>query len=237
MFLVVINVFEILAAAVATKYSKKYQDDKLSWYFSLFLWFTVAIEIIFGWLPAAINSIQYLGFLKDTILNDNPWAYDLYNIISFSFFLFYFLTILSKEGYAKKKDFLVISVFLLLSILIHLTFGFFSPISSNLVSLLGTLFLSIIIIMFYLKMLKSDLILNFYRILPFYVSIGILIFNLIVNPIFIYQSYYSVKRSPEFVELFKFVIMSANIFMYTCFIFGFIVCSKQNKISLRKNYY
>ena len=237
MFLVVINLFEILAAIVATKYSKKYQDDKLSWYFSLFLWFTVAIEIIFGWLPAAINKVESLSFLKDTFLNYNPWAYDLYNIMSFSFFLFYFLTVLSKNRCLGKRDFSIIFVFVCFCILIHITFDFFSPISSNLVSILGTLFLSIVIIVFYLKMLKSDLILNFYKILPFYVSIGILIFNLVVNPIFIYQSYYSIKKSPEFVELFKLVIMSANIFMYTCFIFGLIICSKPNKISLKKNYY
>ncbi len=227
LYLILINFFELLAAVVGTVYITKYRVDKISRYFVYFLWVTVLFDTFFSWFPFLIFNHESLHFLKNTFLYENHWAYNSYDIISFSFYLFLFLNYIESLK-VKKIGFYVILIFIITSLL-NLAFSgvfFKSPALYSLI--IGTLLLLIFIVYFYFQVLQSDKILDFYKILVFYISVGTLVYHILVNPIFIYGEYYS-EESPNYHKIYRSILTFANIFMYTCYIIGFLVCLRKNK--------
>lgn len=227
-FLILVNLFEFIAAIVGTIYITKCREDKISRYFVYFLWFTALFDTFFTWFPVLIKNYDQLFFLKDTFLYKNHWAYNSYDMISFSFYLFFFLNFIESTRVKKIGWYLIIS-FLVASFFNLLFSGVFfkSPALFGLIA--GTLLLLVFIVYFYFQVLQSDKILNFYKILVFYISVGALVFHILVNPIFIYGEYYKTAKSPEFVEIYRSILIFANIFMYSCYTIGFLICSKKNK--------
>ncbi|MCW8981918.1 MAG: hypothetical protein OQJ83_11085, partial [Altibacter sp.] len=82
-------------------------------------------------------------------------------------------------------------------------------------------------VLFYFELLRSDMLLQLKHFLPLYISAGVLVFNLCVTPIDIFSEYF--KNNTFLVELKVYVYLYANIFMYSSFIIGFIVCSKKKR--------
>ncbi len=226
-YIVLINLFELIAAIVGTIYIRKYRGDKISRYFVYFLWITVLFDTFFSWFPFLIVKQESLFFLKDTFLFENHWAYNSYDILSFSFYLFLFLNYIESLR-VKKVGLYVIIVFIITSLLNLMFSGVFykSPALYSLI--IGTLLLLVFIVYFYFQVLQSDKILDFYKILIFYISVGALVYHILVNPIFIYGEYYS-KESPNYHKIYISILTFANIFMYTCYTIGFVVCSRKNK--------
>ncbi len=226
--LIIINIFELIAAVAGTFYISRYRVDRSTRYLVFFLWFTVFVEVIFGWLPTFVETFDFFKFLEDTIFAHNKWIYNTFEVISSLFYLLYFANLIeSKRNQVVGVN--IIAVYLVFSVF-NLAFSdvfFTSSSASN--SIFGTLLLVLFIMYFYFQMLQSDKILDFYKSIPFYVSIGALVFHLIVNPIFIYEHYYSHSVSSEFVRVFLTILTIVNIFMYSCYTIGFIVCSKKNK--------
>ncbi len=224
---IIINFFEIIAAIAGIIYLTKYREDNLSRYFVIFLWFTVFVEIVFAWLPVCVYFLDSFSGLKNTIFAKNVWVYNIYDVISYSFYSFFFISLIDNtkvKGIAKL--FLILYIGIGIFNLVFPDFFFDADSYPNVI--IGTLMLLVIIFYYYFQLLQSDLILNFYKSLPFYVSIGLLVFNLILNPIAIYESYHN-KSNPEFVEIYRYILTVTNIFMYTCYTIGFIVCSRKNK--------
>ncbi|RZS92488.1 hypothetical protein EV197_2626 [Aquimarina brevivitae] len=218
---------EIVAAVVGTMYIQKYREDRFSRYFVYFLWFIAIFDTTFGWLPTLIGNYKTLAFLRESFLAENQWAYNLFDLISFSFYLSFFTHYI--ESLTIKRISKSLTIGFVLSAIIYLVFsGSFFDSPSLFGLIIGTFLLVSLIILFYLQILQSETILNFYKFLPFYISIGALVFHVVVNPIFIYGQYYE-KRSPEFIQVYRFILTAANIFMYTCYIIGFIICSKKKK--------
>ncbi|EZH72185.1 hypothetical protein ATO12_24950 [Aquimarina atlantica] len=228
MFLIVINFFEIAAAIVGTIYITKYREDHFFRYFVYFLWFSAFVDTVFGWLPTLIHYTEQFSFLKGTIFSNNQWSYNVFDLINFSFYLLFFIHFI--DSYKVKKTGVYILIGYITTSLLNLVFSgkfFEAPMIYNLIS--GTLLLILFIIIYYYRILQSERILDFYKMMPFYVSVGALVFHIIVNPVFIYGEYYNNDKSPEFVQVYRIILTAANIFMYTCYIIGFIVCSRRNK--------
>ncbi|QLE02988.1 hypothetical protein HX109_15950 [Galbibacter sp. BG1] len=72
--------------------------------------------------------------------------------------------------------------------------------------------------------LKSDEILRFYKTLPFWITVGILFFNLVTMPIFIFAEQLNFTAS-----VYVYILVISNYVMYGCFITGFIVNAKNQK--------
>jgi hypothetical protein len=114
--------------------------------------------------------------------------------------------------------------------------GFFIG-SMPLTNIFGTLLVFLSIAFYYLELLKSDQILQVHKTLPFYVSVGALIFHLCTTPFFIYSTYYSISIDPNFVSLYRRVIFGTNYLLYSIYIAGFLICSrKKDHYSHRKNF-
>lgn len=221
--LLLIHLLEFLAFLAGLFYYFK-NKTKPTYYLVWFLGITVFFEI-FGWYVVLIENGP-LYFLKDTVLNTNYWSANIYSVLSYLFYINYF-----KWYISSKRSIAILNrvsiVFLVISVLeIIFSDGFFErfvPISN----ILGTLFLFLSIGLYYLELLKSDQILQVQKSLPFYVSVGALIFHLCTTPLFLYSAYYSNSIDPGFVSLYRRVIFGSNYLLYSIYIAGFLICSRK----------
>lgn len=221
--LILVNCFELLAFITGVVYYKK-NKSKSTFYFVLFLGFTVFIELV-NWYPVLIPD-GLLYSLKGTVYESNYFLGNCYSLISYFFYITYF-----KWHIVSKMRINFLNVFTGLFIIVSLWeyifsghfFNAFLPISN----IFGTLLVILSIGFYYLELLRTEKILHFNRSLPFYVSIGALFFHLCTTPLFIYSSYYSHTIDPVFVNLYRWVILGANYLLYSIYAIGFLVCYKK----------
>lgn len=215
-----------MASITGSFYINKYREDYISRYFVCFLWITFFTEL-FATIPALIYYGDFFPSLKGTFLEENNWLFNIFFILNFSFYVYYF-----SLNYKIKKARFFMKILIILYVIgsiINLIFSdiYFVAISSF-TYIIGTVLLVISGILYLYEILQSDKILIFYKTIPFYIAVGAIIFHVVVTPLFIYSTYYS-KESPDFVNIRKIILNSAIIFMYTCYTVGFVVCSKKNK--------
>ncbi|MEM0517010.1 MULTISPECIES: hypothetical protein [Aequorivita] len=224
---------EILAALAGTYYLKVTRPwFKSAKYFVLFLWITVFVEFVGSYAPAAyFSGYQFLPFIKGTNFENNFWWYNLYSLLGYSFFVLYFISFVKNTVLKNVFTFLV-ALFVILSLGLYIYTDSFFKSTSQFVSIVGTLLVFFSVALFYFELLRSDLLLQLKRFLPFYLSVGVLVFHLCVTPIEIFSQYFNLEGGNDlFVKLHVNVLLYANIFMYSTFILGFIVCSRKKKSS------
>ncbi len=233
MFLIVIiNFFEVLAAIIGSVYSFKYHKERGSRYLIYFLWLTVFVEVFFGWLPYFIQENEFFHYLRGTILERNSWIYNIEVIIKFLFYSYFFLSYIKNKKMRKTLNYGMI--FFFITTIINLIFSniFFETISSY-TYITGSILLMISIVFYFMEIMNTDEILYFKKTLPFYIAVGALLFHLSMTPLFIYSRYYSNSRSPEYVSIYRLILTLANVFMYSCYSIGFLVCFKSNDKTIR----
>jgi len=228
-----VNLFEFLAFIVGVYYYKKNKSTP-TYYLVLFLGITVFSEIL-KWYVVLIND-GLLYFLKGTVFERNYWLANLYAVLSYLFYINYFKWYLSTKRSIKVLN-LVSIVFLAFSILENIFSGEFFLKFMPISNILGTLLVFLSIAFYYLELLKSDQILQVQKSLPFYVSVGALIFHLCSTPLFLYSSYYSNSVDPGFVSLYRQVIFGTNYLLYSIYIAGFLICLRtKDPYFPRKNF-
>src|SRR5690606_32741530 len=72
--------------------------------------------------------------------------------------------------------------------------------------------------------LKSDEILTFHTTLPFWITVGLLFFNLVTIPIFIFAQQLQFSE-----KVYVYILTLSNYIMYGSFIIGFIKNARQQK--------
>ena len=174
--LIIINLFEIVAAITGTIYITRYRKEKWSRYLVIFLWITIFMELTLGWLPAGVYYLDIFDFLKGTILEENIWVYNVYDIVSFMFY-FAFFSSLRELKKVRRLSFFVGIGFVVFAIMNLIFSGSFFIEPSSLNFLLGSIFLLFHIIYFFFQILQSEKILDFYKLVFFYVAVGTLIFS------------------------------------------------------------
>lgn len=179
---------------------------------------------LFSWYAYFIDA-GFLESLKGTVFESNYWIGNTYAIISYLFYINYFKWYLQDVKSIRIVNTLT-GIFIVINIIEIIFFGGFFERIMPLANIFGTLFIFISIAFYYLELLKSDKILAVQRSLPFYVSVGALLFHLCTTPIFIYSVYYSISIDPDFVNLYRHVIFGINILLYSIYILGFLVCSQ-----------
>ena len=63
---------------------------------------------------------------------------------------------------------------------------------------------------------------------PFYISIGALVYHLGFVPLVIYSRYFK-QSSPDFVEIYIFILYGINYFIYSLYTLGFLLCSRKKR--------
>jgi len=219
-----------LFAAIAGLYYLKRRPNTLRSIKVLvyFLWFTVIVEVIGSYAPIAyFTNYEYFGFVKDTVFKQNRWLYNVYSLINYSFLIYFFKSFIQSD---KKRKILkvIIAVFLFFGVLNLIFSDIFFNKSSVFISITGTIIVLFSIFIFYFDLLKRDEILDLKRYLPIYISIGALVFNICVTPSDIFSQYFN-SNNDLYIKLSGLILLVANIFMYSTFIIGFLVCAKSSK--------
>jgi len=221
-----INILEISVAISGSFFLYKNPNTSIiNRYLVYFLWFTFFTEMIGKYAAIAyFTNYEYLGFIKDTVFERSFWLYNIYTIISFSFFGYYFITLLHSDK--LKKKFLFINIlYLIVGVINLIVSDIFFKGNSVYTSIAGTILFLSIIIFFYFDLLQSDIILDIKKHLPIYISIGVLVYFLCLTPLDIFSQYYKTANK-IYVKLRSNIFLFANIFMYSTFIIGFLVCAK-----------
>lgn len=222
-----INALEVIAFITSIYYYRK-DRTRYTLYLVLFLGLTLFSEA-FGWYAYFVKEGAFLYFLKGTPFEKNYWYFNSYLIISMLFYINYF------KGYYQSKRFIkfinIVSISFLLGAILYLIFTdiFFTGFSPF-TMIGGTLFVFLSVALYYLELLNSNRILKVHKTLPFYVSVAALIWHLCATPLMIYSYYFSNSLDPEFVKLYRIVLNSSNIFMYSIYIVGFLVCSREKDL-------
>lgn len=225
--------FELLAAVGGSYYLIKVPDVKtITKIFVYFLWFILFVEIIGLYALFNYFNYSYFEFLIGTPFEDNYWLYNSLHVVSYMVYFYFFIEQLKTNRIRKYLTFMA-WFFFATSILFLVFSGVFFVNYSFYSIIVGTIILILCIAAYYYQMLTSDTILSFQKNPAFYISIGALIWHVVVTPLLIYGKYYS-TTSPEFIKMYGLILGSANMFLYGIFFFGFIICSRKNpgKLSL-----
>lgn len=224
-----ILLIELLAALAGTYYLKKSKSIiKHSKALVYFLWTVFLVELVGLYSGFAYyTNYEYFSFVKGTLFESNLWWYNSFAVISFAFLSLYFISFLKN----RTMKFVFTNLTGLFSFASVISFFFsdnFFDTSSVFITISGTLLILCIILYFYYELLRSDLILRILGFLPFYVSIGLLVFNLTVTPVDLLSKYFTTAEDNEiFVSLYLNVYLFANFFLYLSIIIGFLVCTKK----------
>jgi hypothetical protein len=212
---------ELLAAIIGTIYFYKYKHSHLK-YFLFILWYIVLTEFT-GWYS---SHYDVLGFFDKEGIHYNLWMYNLMYLIFFPVILWMYSKSINKIIY-KKWIYAFILIYLLFSIMNWLFIQNFKYEWSELPDVVGTLFLAVSIIFYFIELLKSDKIITYQKKLLFWISIGLLIFHIGTLPFTIKITGYALLKGIH--NLFLIVWILA-IIMYLLFAFGFIWSDKEGDI-------
>lgn len=196
-----------------------------------FLGFVCFIELIATYSTIAyFSDYKYFSFVKDTPFRRNTWVYNFYDLLNPIFTCIFFFFYIKNEIF-KKVFSIVLGLFFLISIYFQFVATSFFEISSFVV-IVGTFLILGIIFQFFNELLKSNLILSLKSYIPMYIAVGAFVFNLTTAPLAIFSDYFNVSNGNSlFVKLQIYIVLFSNLFMYSCFIIGFLVCSKKKKYS------
>ena len=224
-----ILLLELLAALAGTYYLRTNKNSEKKYkYLVYFLWYTFFNEVIASYAPIAhFTKYKYFGFVENTVFYDNTWLYNICFLISISFFVSFFRVYLSSIK-VKKILLVILMSYLIISVINFVFIDVFFTSYSVLAITFGTTLLLFTVILYYFDLLKTNKVFNLKTYLPFYISIGVLGFYLCVTPILVFSKYFK-EVNDVYVNLKANFLLIANIFMYTTFIIGFLVCSKNSK--------
>jgi len=219
---------EFLAALTGIYYLNKVGSNKITRRFAIFLWIIFSVEI-FGLYPALgyYTDYEYLSFIEGTWYVSNYWLYNPFLIFSFSFYIYYFRSYIDDKFWRQLIKYLTIA-YIFMSIFNLFVSDVFLEGYSQFTTIGGTLILIFTIIIFYFELLKSDVLLKLKYFLPLYISVGAFIFYLCITPVDIFSRYFG-GQNQFFVQFRLNIYQYLNVFLYSTYILGFIVCSRKKK--------
>ena len=217
---------ELLAALTGVIYYRKYNYSNAK-YFIYFLVFIAIAELVSGY-THFIENDGLFSFLKGTVFQKNYWWGALYwSLGGIMFYSYYFLRIIKTKSFV-----LVIRIsryFYLIFFFVYIFFNwndyFIKPFP--VINILGAIVIFLCAIFYFIEILKSDVVLTFYKSLNFYIATTIFIWWLIITPIVFFNIYYR-HVDWNFIFLKWQIYLFANICMYLTFTIALIWCKPEN---------
>lgn len=223
---------EFLAAITGILYYKKYQRTAAK-YFIFFLVFVAICESLCTY-TYYVRPDRFLNFLIGTKFQKNHWFSTLYWVIgAVLFYSFYFYKVLKTDLYKKIIKYISYGFLIFSSIYIACHWEKFFFQFFTVFDVLGAIIICTCSILYFIEILVSDKILEFYNSINFYISATIFIWWLIITPLSFYSVYFTYEVGKnffdlDFVHLRWQIILFSNIFMYLTFTFAFIWCKPEN---------
>jgi len=209
---------EFLAAILGTIYFYKFKHTHLK-YFLYLLWYIVITEIT-GWYSA---KYSVLGYFDEQGTYYNLWMYNSMYFVFYPTVLTIYLRSIDRLLY-KKLIKIFILCYITTSVINWSFIQSFKYEYSELPDLVGSLFLAMSIIFYFIELLKSETILLYHKKLLFWISIGLLIYHVGTIPFNIKITYYALQ---EVIHNLFLIIWILAILMYLIFAFGFIWSNKE----------
>ena len=184
------KLFELAAAISGSWYLRKTKNEKIR-IFVYYLWLAVIVETLGGYTKVLQNNYDYSWFVA---LKNSIFCRNswLYNIYNF-------LSIGLLGIY--YSDLLISKSFKIIVRSVFLIYCVFT-------------------LVYFIELIRSEYILQYYKMPSFYISISLLLWHLCVTPLFIFNSYFRAVNV-EFVSFRTLFLLYINIFTYICLTFGF----------------
>ncbi len=215
------NLVELFSACCGSWYLHKTGNQKLKT-FVYYLWLTVLVENLGTYTYLLQNNYDFEWFrvIKNSVFCNNTWLYNIYFFLSVGLLGIFYSGLLD----AKKNK-----LFIRVLFLIYCFFSLFYFVFTDAFFVMGLPYDSIIVatiitlyfIVYFLELINSEVILKFYKLPSFYISIGLLMWHLCVTPLFIFNGYYK-AINVDFIQFRTLLLLFINIFTYSCFSFGFL---------------
>lgn len=226
------HLVEAIAALAGVLVLNKFKGTHAR-YFIFFLVYIAVFDTL-GYYTKYVASGKKLSFLVGTIIQKNHWLYNIFwHVGAIMFFSFYYRKIL------KTAIFLTIikciSYCFLVFCIIYFLYNweaFFHTFFPT-INVLGAIVIFTCTVFYFIEILQSDKILEFYKSINFYISAAIFIWWLIITPIVFYNVYHTYEIGNPNIDLnFLFlrrqIYLFANLTMYLTFTFALLWCKPQN---------
>lgn len=202
------NLFLVITTVVAwVKYSK-YKNSPLKY------------------LPHYLSYAVFLEIGADLIIHEEELSYVWYNFGINIEILFYFFVYYHYLNNKNTKKFLLYStifyeIYFLLNVFFLESWWNYQSFPFT----VGGILVIIIVFLFLLEMFQSNKVLHTKKYLIFWISLGLLFYNIIPLPLFVTRSFISECNLSQLMP----IQYLANIIMYVLFIYGFIWSSMKYK--------
>ena len=167
---------------------------------------------------------EILGFVLGFLFGINTFPiYNTWNIVNHFFYLFFFLGLLKNSF--KRNIVKIITV--IYAVFTFINIAFLSDYINKTLSvniIIGSTLIVIAIMIYFSELLQSDAILYLKKSLFFWISLGVLLFNIGFIPVFVIAEYIS------FNGVFRIITLLLNLLMSGCFITGFIVSESEKEL-------
>lgn len=211
---------EFIAAISGTVYIKNNKNSVVK-IFVYYLWITFFVEVIGEYGRLMRNNYDYDWFIaiKNSVFCENMWLYNIYSYVAIGFIGVFYSNLMLNIFYKN----IIRGALVLFSLF---TFIFFTVSDAFFLKslpydfILGTAVICLFVILYFIELMKSDEILNYYKLPSFYISIALLLWYLCVTPLFIFDGYF-LEINAEFVIFKYLLLLIINICTYLCFAFGF----------------
>ena len=215
------NIFEIIAALTGIWYLKKLPDSPREIKFFVYYLILIVILELYGYVPiiAYLENYEILSFYENSPFRRNLWWGNLLGIVTTICISWVFISDLKKIRF-RKMLISLLWIYPFLSMISFFTVGEFFNAYDPYSNILSILILLLSVGAYYFQMLKSDKILFFYQDLKFYISIGIIIWNLCIIPLNIYSGFFSLEN-PFFMKIDTIIHQVGNAILYSVYTYGF----------------
>lgn len=165
-------------------------------------------------------DMDWFIWIKNSPICRNTWLYNIYTFLAIGFIGIFYAGLLNshKLKLIVRLIILAFSIFFMLYFTLSDAF-FFSRLPYD--TIVGTFIIVVYVIFYFTELIRSDVILKFYRLPSFYISLALLFWNLSVTPLFIFNEYHRAVNA-NFLEFRYLLLLSINILTYSCFTFGFL---------------
>ena len=194
-----------MAAIIATIHLKKYFHSSEK-YFFYFLWIVVVMETV-GAVLGTILQIQI------------NWMYIIYTFLSFLFYFIWFNKIVKTKNF-KKIILLLVSLFVIIAIKDFITESWKNY--HQLTFVAGAINIIIFSFLYFSELLNSNQVLNLKEKLSFWISTGLLLFNVGMVPLMVFSERFNANNELRIV-----ILICLNAILYTCYSLGFIWSKKE----------
>lgn len=225
---IITSLVEIIAALSGTIYIRITKNEKLR-VFVYYLWLIVVVETIGKYSYLMQNNYDYDWFisLKNSVFCRNHWLYNIYLFLAIGLLGIFYSDLLSNKFY--KLIIRSITIFFIVFSFVYFTFtDAFFLMGLPYEGILASIIVSVFVILYFVELISSEYILEYYKLPSFYISVALLLWNICVTPLFIFNEYFRAVNT-YFVDFRGLVLLIINIFTYLCYAFGFWYSLKRSR--------